>query len=98
MAVTSDNTPKLKISLQWNFSVSGAIGHFLIEDTPVVNKQPAKFPINITLTNVKTIKSTHTCNIDIPWLPIIMTKAHIVLGLAHSYLISTQKQLTLVSK
>ena len=57
----------------------------------MVNKRPAKFPIKIILLNGKTIKSTHTCNIDIPWLPSIVTKAHIVPGLTHAYLISTRK-------
>ena len=31
-----------------------------------------------------------TCNIDIPCLPSIITKAHILTGLEHSSLISTQ--------
>ena len=39
----------------------------------------------------KSIKSTHTCNVDIPWLPNHMTEAHIVPGLAHASLISTRK-------
>ena len=83
MAATSFNTPKLKQAVQWAFSDSGATVHFLVEGVPVVNKRPAKFPINVTLPNGKTIKSMHTCNIDIPWLPSIMTEAHIVPGLAH---------------
>ena len=37
------------------------------------------------------IQSTHTCNLDIPWLPNTVTKAHIVQGLSYSYLISTRK-------
>ena len=35
--------------------------------------------------------STHTCNLNIPWLPGIMDEAHIVPELAHASLISTQK-------
>ena len=34
--------------------------------------------------------STHTCNLDIPWLPKHMTESHIVTGLAHALLISTR--------
>ena len=36
------------------------------------------------------IYSTHTCNLDIPWLPHEMTEAHIVPGLAHLSLISAK--------
>ena len=35
--------------------------------------------------------STHTWNLDIPWLPNHVTEAHIVPGLAHASLISTRK-------
>jgi len=78
-------------SVKHAISDSGATGHFLVEDAPVVNKQVAANPISITLPNGKTIKSTHTCNLDIPWLPHVMTEAHIVPGLAHSSLIATRK-------
>ena len=48
-------------------------------------------PITITLPNGKVIQSTHTCNLDIPWLPAQITEAHIIPGLAHASLISTRK-------
>ena len=70
---------------------SGATGHFLVTGAPAVNVVPAKNPINILLPNGKRIQSTHTCNLDIPWLPAHITEAHIVPGLSHSSLISTQK-------
>ena len=56
-----------------------------------MNIKPATKPIAITLPNGKIIKSTHKCNLDIPWLPEHMTEAHIVPGLAHASLISTGK-------
>jgi hypothetical protein len=65
-------------------------GHFLVEGAPIVNKKKAKHPITITLPNGKLIHSTHTCNLDNPWLPEHITEAHIVTGLAHSSLISTR--------
>ena len=71
-------------------SDSGATGHFLVENAPATNICPASKPITITLPNGKTIKSTHTCNLDIPWMPNEMTQAHIIPGLAHSSLISTK--------
>ena len=77
---------KLKVcrAVKYAISDSGATGHFLVKDSPVVNKQPTMNPLKITLPNVKVIQSTHTCNLDIPWLPDRMTYAHIVPGLAHA--------------
>ena len=77
-------------------SDSGATGHFLVAGAPVVNKNITTNPIKITLPNGKTIQSTHTCNLDIPWLPAHMTEAHIVPELAHASLISTRKFLSLI--
>ena len=85
------DTKRVTRSVKHAISDSGATGRFLVEDAPVVNKQVAANPISITLPNGKTIKSTHTCNLDIPWLPHVMTEAHIVPGLAHSSLIATRK-------
>ena len=62
-----------------------------MEGSPAVNVKKAKYPLQITLPNGKIINSTHTCNLDIPWLPSKMTEAHIVPGLTHSSLISTRK-------
>ena len=78
-------------SVQHAISDSGATGHFLVEGAPVINMRIATTPVQIALPNGKVIKSTHTCNLDIPWLPEHMTEAHIVPGLAHSSLISTRK-------
>ena len=82
---------KVTRAVKWAISDSGATGHFLIAGAPAVNIRPAAKPITITLPNGKSIKSTHTCNLDIPWLPDHMTEAHTVLGLAHASLISTRK-------
>eukprot|EP00970_Alexandrium_tamarense_P017799 scaffold11398_cov137-Alexandrium_tamarense.AAC.1 len=53
--------------------------------------QPAVHPLTITLPDGQCIHSTHTCNLDIPWLPPAATKAHIVPGLAHTSLISIKQ-------
>ena len=71
-------------AVKWAISDSGATGHFLIAGAPAVNIKPATKPIAITLPNGKIIKSTHTCNLDIPWLPEHLTEAHIVPGLGHA--------------
>ena len=52
---------------------------------------PTDTPIKITLPDGDIIQSTHTCNLDIPWMPASMTAAHIVPGLAHTTLISARK-------
>ena len=55
--------------VQMAISDSGATDHFLVEGAPAINIKRAKYPIKILLPNGKRIKSTHTCNLDIPWLP-----------------------------
>ena len=77
--------------IHYALSDSGATAHFLIKGAPATNIKIANKPITITLPNGKTIKSTHTCNLDIPWLPASVTEAHIVPELSHSSLISTRK-------
>ena len=59
-------------------SDSGASGHFLTEHAAVINKQPATIPIAVTMPDGGTLFSTHTCNLDIPWLPPDVTQAHII--------------------
>ena len=90
-AGTSFNTTRLKYALEYAILDSGATGYFLVKGAPVANLKLAEKPITITLSNGRTIQSTHTCNLDIPWLPDTMTEAYIVPGLAHSSLISTRK-------
>ncbi|KAL7501873.1 hypothetical protein ACHAXN_001014, partial [Cyclotella atomus] len=70
---------------------SGATAHFLVEGAPVINKQLAKSPLKIKLPDGSYIQSTHTCNLNIPWLPKAVTQAHIVPNLAHSSLVSARK-------
>ena len=85
------NTRQLLHLVKYALSDSGASSHFLIKGSPAVNIKVAKFPIAIKLPDGSIIWSTHTCNLDIPWLPHRMTESHIVPGLAHSSLISTKK-------
>jgi hypothetical protein len=55
---------------------------------PVTNKKLAVAPINVTLPDVATIQSTHTCDLLPPQLPLEVTKAHIIPVLATSSLLS----------
>jgi len=70
---------------------SGATAHFIIKGATVRNKHPTFNPLKIKLPDGSVIKSSHTCNLDIPWLPNSVTEAHIVPGLAHSSLVATKK-------
>ena len=67
---------------QQNYAIfdSGATAHFPVDGTHVINRHPAHKPLTIRLPNGKHILSTHTSNLDIPWLPHTITEAHIVSG------------------
>jgi hypothetical protein len=78
-------------TIAMGISDSGATGHFLKDDAPVTNKQVARNPIKITLPDGNKIQSTHTCNLDIPWLPDEMTTGHIVPQLSHTSLLATRQ-------
>ena len=71
-------------------SDSGATAHFIVDGAPVTNIKKADFPLKIACPNGGYIYSSHTCNLDIPWLPNEMTEAHIVPGIERS-LIATRK-------
>ena len=85
------DTAKVTQAVEYAISDSGATGHFLVDGAAAINVEPAKRPITIKMPNGKTIQSTHTCHLNIPWLPKRMTEAHIVPGLTHASLISTRK-------
>ena len=71
-------------------SDSGATAHFIVDGAPVTNIKKADFPPRVTYPNGGFIYSSHTCNLDIPWLPDEMTEAHIVPGI-EILLIATKK-------
>ena len=85
------NTKQLVKVVEYALSDSGALSHFLVEGSAVVNVRIAEFPIAIKFPDGSIIYSTRTFNLDIPWLPNEMTEAHIVTGLQHSSLISTRE-------
>jgi hypothetical protein len=88
--IESGTVPKTLLE-QYALFDSGATAHFLVQGAPVINKKPVVKPLKIKLPEGNFIESTHTCNLDIPWLPTNVTEAHIVPGLQHSSLISTRK-------
>eukprot|EP00804_Cyclotella_cryptica_P022671 CCRYP_012468-RA/>CCRYP_012468-RA protein AED:0.28 eAED:0.27 QI:0/0/0/1/0/0/4/0/650 len=89
--LTTKTQANTKRQQQYAIFDSSATAHFLVDGAHVVNRRPALKPLTIRLPNGKHIVSTHTCNLDLPWLPHSITEAHIVPGLSHSSLISTRK-------
>jgi hypothetical protein len=56
---------------------SGATQIFVMDGTPVVNKQPTTQPLKVSLANIRQVMSTHMCDIHINGLPFILT-GHII--------------------
>ena len=66
----------------------GATVHFVLTGRLVKNVQLASNLITINLPDGSKLRSTHTCNLDIGFIPETEKLACIVPGLAHTYLIS----------
>ena len=86
-ADTCFNAGRIKIAVDMAVADAGATGHFVLPGTPVIDVLPTSNPITINLPDGSVIRSTHTCRINIPWLPESATRVHIVPGLAHTSLI-----------
>jgi hypothetical protein len=82
------NVSGINIAQDQAIADAGATGHFVIPGTPVTNITPAIHPLRINLPDGKTLVSTHTCRLNVPWLPEKAKEAHIVPGLAHASLVS----------
>ena len=88
MPQTMLNTGGIRIAVDMAVADAGATSHFVLPGAPVKNVTQTKTPLVITLPDGQTLKSTHTCMLDAPWLPEKARHAHIVPGLAHTSLIS----------
>ena len=78
----------IQIALVTAIADAGATAHFLLPGAPVTNVQPTLYPLTINLLDGGMIKSTHTCLLDMPWIPFKARIEHIVLGLVHTSLVS----------
>ena len=76
------NNIELTKTVEWEFSKSRASGHFLVTGAVCVNVLLAKYPLGVILTNGEVIQSTHIYNLNILWLPSVMTEAHRMPGLS----------------
>ena len=79
---------KSRNTIDWAIADSGATSHFLMTSAPVIVKEPASSPLSVKLPNGDTLRSTHTCQLDIPALPTGARLGHIIPGLANHSLIS----------
>ena len=82
------NTAQIKIAVDMAIADAGATAHFAIPGAPVINKKIASNPLTINLPDGEQLHSTHTCELDIPWLPQAARIAHIIPGIQHTSLIS----------
>jgi hypothetical protein len=75
---------------QYAIADTGCTGHFLIMDSPCTNEAPTANGIHVTLPNRQVIRSTRTCDIDQPQLPLGARQAHKFPHLAHPLLSISQ--------
>jgi hypothetical protein len=67
---------------------SGCTGHFLLVNTPCLNKVESRTPLTVRLPNGATMESSHTADLDIPELNAAASKAHVFPGMANHSLLS----------
>ena len=84
---TMFNTSNIKITVDMAVTDSGATGNFVLPGTNVSDRNISEKPLTISLPDDTQLKSTHTCEIDVPWIPKESIRAHIVPGVAHTSLL-----------
>jgi hypothetical protein len=67
---------------------SGCTGHFLLVNSPCLNKVKSQTPITVRLPNGATMESLHTAELNIPHLNAAASIAHVFPGMANHYLLS----------
>jgi hypothetical protein len=75
-ALTMFNTKQCCNLVKYVLPNSGASLFFLIQGSLAVKINTAKYPITIKLQDGSIIQSTHTCSVDILWLPHEITDSH----------------------
>jgi len=70
----------INIAVDHAIADAGATGHFVLPGTPVTDIAPAVTPLVINLPDGEKIESTHTCRLNLPWLPDKARMAHIIPG------------------
>ena len=82
------NASNIKIAVDMAVTDSGSMRNFILLGTKVSNMEISKKPLTINLPDGTRLKSTHTCEINVPRLPKESRQAHDVPGIAHTSLIS----------
>ena len=59
-----------KLPTDWAILDSGATAIFIMQDAPVKNITPTQKPLTVHMPQGSIEKSTHTCLLDIPQLPV----------------------------
>jgi hypothetical protein len=67
---------------------SGCTGHFLLVNTPCLNKIKSRTPLTVRLANGDTMESSHTAELDIPKMNADASNAHVRPGMNNKYLLS----------
>ena len=70
-AATHTNYTTAQLNIAKNIAVAdaGATGNFVLPGKPVINKEIARHPLKTNIPDGDCLTSTHTCTLDIPWLP-----------------------------
>ena len=82
------NATNINIEVDMVVAESGATGHFLLPGTEITNMKLSNNPLTINLPDGTQLKSTHTCEINVPWIPKSTRSVHIVPGMSHTSLVS----------
>jgi hypothetical protein len=67
---------------------SGCTGHFLLVNTPCLNKVKSQTPLTVRLPNGSTTESSHTAELNIPELNVAASIVHVSPGMANHSLLS----------
>jgi hypothetical protein len=67
---------------------SGCTGHFLLVNTPCLNKVKSQTPLTVRLPNGATMESSHTAELNIPHLNAAASIAHVFPGMSDHSLLS----------
>jgi hypothetical protein len=81
-------TPPLLAQHETAIVDSGCTSHFILVNTPGLNKVKSWNPLTVRLPNGATMESSHTADLGIPILNAASSKAHVSPGMAHHSLLS----------
>jgi hypothetical protein len=81
-------TPPLLKPHETSIVDSGCTDHFLLVNTPCLNKVKSQTPLIVRLPNGAIMESSHTAELNIPELNTAASKAHVFPGMASHSLLS----------